>query len=111
MQDQEVNIEQGEVVFEDTTLNREEFPLLFSLKNVLDFYFGDITLNTIISFSAKSNQGFTKELAIDVIKEVGLIGVARDIKALDIPNHFLPCIVFDEKENPFVLKRKAKECF
>lgn len=111
MQDQEVNIEQGEVVFEDTTLNREEFPLLFSLKNVLDFYFGDITLNTIISFSAKSNQGFTKELAIDVIKEVGLIGVSRDMKALDIPNHFLPCIVFDEKENPYVLKRKAKECF
>ena len=110
MQDQEINIEQGEVVFEDTSLNREEYPLLFSLKNVLDFYFGDITLNTIISFSAKSNEGFTSELAIDVIKEVGLIGVARDIKALDIPNHFLPCIVFDEKENPYVLKRKGKEC-
>ena len=109
MQDQEINVEQGEVVFEDTTLNREEYPLLFSLKNVLDFYFGDITLNTIISFSAKSNQGFTSELAIDVIKEVGLIGVARDMKALDIPNHFLPCIVFDEKENPYVLKRKGKE--
>ena len=110
MQDQEINVEQGEVVFEDTSLNREEYPLLFSLKNVLDFYFGDITLNTIISFSAKSNEGFTSELAIDVIKEVGLIGVARDIKALDIPNHFLPCIVFDEKENPYVLKRKGKEC-
>lgn len=110
MQDQEINVEQGEVVFEDTSLNREEYPLLFSLKNVLDFYFGDITLNTIISFSAKSNEGFTSELAIDVIKEVGLIGVARDIKALDIPNHFLPCIVFDEKESPYVLKRKGKEC-
>jgi ATP-binding cassette subfamily B protein/ATP-binding cassette subfamily C protein LapB len=109
LQDQEINVEQGEVVFEDTTLNREEYPLLFSLKNVLDFYFGDITLNTIISFSAKSNQGFTSELAIDVIKEVGLIGVSRDMKALDIPNHFLPCIVFDEKENPYVLKRKGKE--
>jgi ATP-binding cassette subfamily B protein/ATP-binding cassette subfamily C protein LapB len=110
LQDQEVNVEQGELVFEDTSLNREEYPLLFSLKNVLDFYFGDITLNTIISFSAKSNEGFTPELAIDVIKEVGLIGVSRDIKALDIPNHFLPCIVFDEKENPYVLKRKGKEC-
>ncbi|MGJ0372545.1 type I secretion system permease/ATPase [Aliarcobacter cryaerophilus] len=109
MQDQEINIEQGEVVFEDNTLNREEYPLIFSLKYILDFYFGEISLNTIISFSAKSTQGFTQELAIDVVKEVGLSAVARDMKAIDIPNHFLPCIIFDEKENPFILKRKGKE--
>lgn len=111
MEDQELNVEQGEVLFEDNALNREQYPLLFSLKSVLDFYFGEISLNTIISFSAKSHDGFTPELAIDVVKEVGLIAVSRDMKAFDIPNHFLPCIVFDEKENPYVLKRKAKECF
>jgi len=111
LQDQENNTEQEQLVFEDNALNREEYPLLFSLKNVLDFYFGDISLNTIISFSAKSNKGFTQELAIDVTKEVGLIAVARDMKAFDIPNHFLPCIIFDGDENPFVLKRKGKECF
>ena len=76
---------------------------------ILDFYFGEISLNTIISFSAKSNKGFTQELAIDVIKEVGLFGVARDMKALDIPNHFLPCIIFDEKDSPYILRKKLRK--
>ncbi|HRL10031.1 MAG TPA: hypothetical protein PLZ88_11230, partial [Aliarcobacter sp.] len=52
-----------------------------------------------------------QELAIDVIKEVGLFGVARDMKALDIPNHFLPCIIFDEKDSPYILRKKSKECY
>ena len=105
MQEQEKNVEQGDLVFEDNNLNRDEYPLLFALKNILDFYFGEISLNTIVSFSAKSNKGFTQELAIDVIKEVGLFGVARDMKALDIPNHFLPCIIFDEKDSPYILRK------
>ena len=109
MQNLETNVEQGELVFEDNTINRESFPLVFTVKYILDFYFGEISLNTILSFSAKSNQGFTKELALDVIKEVGLIAVSKDIKALDIPNHFLPCVIFDEKENPFILRRKGKD--
>jgi ATP-binding cassette subfamily B protein/ATP-binding cassette subfamily C protein LapB len=111
LQKQEKNVEQGDLVFEDNNLNRDEYPLLFALKNILDFYFGEISLNTIISFSAKSNQGFTTELAIDIVREVGLTAVARDIKALDIPNHFLPCIIFDDSNIPYVLKKKGKECF
>ena len=111
MQEQEKNVEQGDLIFEDNNLNRDEYPLLFALKNILDFYFGEISLNTIISFSAKSNQGFTTELAIDIVREVGLTAVARDIKALDIPNHFLPCIIFDDSNIPYVLKKKGKECF
>ncbi|MDD2508985.1 MAG: type I secretion system permease/ATPase [Aliarcobacter skirrowii] len=111
MQKQEKNVEQGDPVFEDNNLNRDEYPLLFALKNILDFYFGEISLNTIISFSAKSNQGFTPELAIDIVREVGLTAVARDIKALDISNHFLPCIIFDDSNIPYVLKKKGKECF
>ena len=111
MQKQEKNVEQGDLVFEDNNLNRDEYPLLFALKNILDFYFGEISLNTIISFRAKSNQGFTTELAIDIVREVGLTAVARDIKALDIPNHFLPCIIFDDSNIPYVLKKKGKECF
>ena len=109
MEDKENIIE--EIKFEDSPLNREKYPLLFSLKYILDFYFGEISLNTIVSFSAKSNKGFTQELAIDVIKEVGLFGVARDMKALDIPNHFLPCIIFDEKDSPYILRKKSKECY
>ena len=102
---------QEEHTLEDNTSNREAYPLLFTLKYILDFYYGEIALNTIISFSAKSNEGFTKELALDVVKEVGLTAIYRDIKASDIPSHFLPCILFDEEDRPFILKRKGKECF
>lgn len=96
---------------ETNNLSREKFPLLFSIKYLLDFYFGEISLETIVSFSAKSTQGFTQELAIDVVKEVGLTAVARNMKASDIPNHFLPCVIFDEKENPYILQKKGKECY
>ena len=90
-------------------LKRDEFPLLYSVKFLLDFYYGEINLETILSFSAKSDNGFTKELAIDVTKEVGLSAVLRNIKAYDIPGHFLPCIIFDKSSKPFVLLKKGKE--
>ena len=111
MQIQDNKTSEEELTLEDNTSNREAYPLLFTLKYILDFYYGEIALNTIISFSAKSNDGFTKELAIDVVKEVGLTAIYRDINASDIPNHFLPCMVFDEDDKPFILKRKGKECF
>lgn len=98
-------------IVEENSIKREEYPLLYSLKYLLDFYFGDISIETIVNFSAKSDKGFTQELAIDVAKEVGLTAVSRNIKAIDIPNHFLPCIIFDEKNNPLILQRKGKECF
>lgn len=94
----------------EEALPRDKFPLVYALKNILDFYFGEINLETILSFSAKSDIGFTEELALDVAKEVGLSAVLRNMKASDIPNHFLPCIVFDENNNPFVLRAKGKEC-
>ncbi|APW66197.1 hypothetical protein LPB137_10225 [Poseidonibacter parvus] len=102
---------QENVEIENSGLSREEFPLLFSLKYLLDFYFGDISIETIVNFSAKSDKGFTEELAIDVAKEVGLTAVSRNMKAIDIPNHFLPCIIFDSKNKPFILQKKGKECF
>ena len=90
-------------------LKRDEYPLLYSVKFLLDFYYGEINLETILSFSAKSDKGFTKELAIDVTKEVGLSAVLRNIKASDIPGHFLPCIIFDKNSKPYVLLKKGKE--
>ena len=95
---------------QEVEISRVEFPLLYCLKYLLDFYYGEISIDTILSFSAKSDNGFTKELAINVVKEVGINAVEKEIKGTNIPNHFLPCIVFDENSNPFVFKKKAKEC-
>ena len=91
--------------------HREDFPLLYSLKYVLDFYFGDISLETIQNFSAKSTSGFTSEIVIDVANEVGLSAIEKDIDASDIPSHFFPCIVIDKNNNPFVYIKKDRDIY
>lgn len=92
-------------------LTREEYPLLYSLKYVLDFYFGDISLETILNFSATTNAGFTPEIAIDVANEVGLAAVQKDISAEDIPNHFFPCILIDKNDKIYVYLKKDRDVY
>ncbi|PHO11022.1 hypothetical protein CPG37_00825 [Malaciobacter canalis] len=93
----------------DEKISPKEYPLLFSFKYILDFYFGDISLETILTLSANSEKGFTNQTAIDVAHEVGLYAVYKDISAFDIPKHFLPCIIFDKENKPFILTNKVKE--
>lgn len=90
---------------------REEYPLLYSLKYILDFYFGEISIDTILNLCATTSKGFTPEIAIDVIQEVGLSAVSKDINALDIPNHFFPCIIIDENDKPFVYLKKDRDIY
>lgn len=95
----------------EETLSKEEYPLLYSLKYILDFYFGDISLETIVSLSANSSEGFTKELALDVANEVGLTAVHKKIDVNDIPSHFFPCIIFDKNQKPFILQKKDRDVY
>jgi len=90
---------------------REDFPLLFALKYILDFYFGDISLETISNLSATSPEGFTSEIAIDVANEVGLTAIEKKIDASDIPSHFFPCIVLDKNDNPFIYIKKDRDVY
>ncbi len=92
---------------------KQEFNSLFlSLKFVLDFYYGEISPETILNFSANSNDGFTSEAAVGVANEVGLIAVEKDIRADSIANYFLPCIIFDKKGEAFVYtKKNTRESF
>ncbi|WP_321315170.1 type I secretion system permease/ATPase [Halarcobacter sp.] len=87
---------------------KEEYPLLYTLKYILDFYFGDISIDTILNLSAISHNGFTTEMVIDVANEVGLSAVEKDIDGVDIPSHFFPCIIFDKENKPYVLLKKDK---
>ena len=89
--------------------DRSEYSLLYSFKNILDFYFGDISLETIVNISAASSEGFTSELLVDACLDVGLTCVEKEINAEDIPKHFFPCILFDKNGKDFVLLDKNKE--
>ena len=90
---------------------KEQYPLLYTLKYILDFYFGDISIDTILNLSSISSNGFTSEMVIDVAKEVGLSAVNKDINATDIPSHFFPSIVFDKADKPYVLLKKDKDVY
>ncbi|XOB63585.1 type I secretion system permease/ATPase [Campylobacterota bacterium DY0563] len=88
---------------------KEEYPLLYTLKYILDFYFGDISIDTILNLSSISNNGFTSKMVIDVANEVGLSAVEKDIDGFDIPSHFFPCIIFNKENKPYVLLKRDKE--
>lgn len=86
-------------------------PLFGSLKYVLDFYFGNISPETIVSFAPKKDEeDFTIENAVDIANSIGLVAIEKDVTAELIQGYFLPCIIFDKKNNPVVLlKRTSKE--
>lgn len=45
--------------------------------------------------------------AVSTLNDVNLLTLERSLKAKDIPNHFLPCIIFDKTNNPLVLLKKS----
>jgi ATP-binding cassette subfamily B protein/ATP-binding cassette subfamily C protein LapB len=81
-------------------------PLLIATKFVLDFYFGDISLETITSFTPKSENGFDESCVVEVVSNLGLNVLKKDINGYEIPEYFLPCIIFDKFNSPMVYLKK-----
>ena len=85
----------------------EQNRLLLSFKYILDFYYGDISTKTILTFAPNTEDGFTSEMVVDISFEMGLNAVAKDIKATNIANYFMPCIIFNKQGEPFIYLSKA----
>ena len=81
--------------------------LLLAFKNILDFYYGEVSSETILNFAPNSEDGFTKDSVVDISAEMGLNAVAKDMKADDIAHYFMPCIIFNKKNEPYILTSKA----
>ncbi|MBI3874020.1 MAG: hypothetical protein HY307_03330, partial [Arcobacter sp.] len=82
-------------------------PLLLSLKKVLDFYYGDISLETILNFTHQSEDTFTPNMAVEICFSMGLNAVTKDMKATEIAQYFLPCIIINKKNEAFVYFNKS----
>lgn len=91
----------------DTNKISEQNRLLLSFKHILDFYYGNISTKTILNFAPNSNDGFTSEMVVDISYEMGLNAVAKDIKADQIAAYFIPCIIFNDNNESFILVGKA----
>jgi len=81
--------------------------LLLALKKVLDFYYGDISIKTILNFTHRNEEKFTSNMAVEICFSMGLNAVSKEIKATDIAHYFLPCIITDKSGNSFVYQNKS----
>jgi ATP-binding cassette subfamily B protein/ATP-binding cassette subfamily C protein LapB len=93
-------------VLTEDTLKKD--PLLKCVKHVLDFYFGDVSFKSISAFFIKSDV-FDIPHAKEVLKSFKLSILQREISADTIQKNFLPCIIFDDKDNPLVYLKKTKD--
>ena len=93
----------NEKVDTDNSKNR----LLLSLKYILDFYYGSVSVQTILNFTPNTSEGFTNDMVIDVANEMGLNSIEKDMKASQVANYFFPCIVIDKAGEAFILVSKA----
>jgi ATP-binding cassette subfamily B protein/ATP-binding cassette subfamily C protein LapB len=82
-------------------------PLLIATKYVLDFYYGDVSLETISSFTPKKDDIFDLSCVIDVISNLGLHAIQRDVNAVDIADYFLPSIILGEDNHPIVYLKRS----
>lgn len=81
--------------------------LLKSLKKILDFYYGEISTETILNFTHLNEEEFTPKMAIDVCFSMGLNAIEKGMNASEIAHYFLPCIIIDEHGNSFVYQNKS----
>jgi len=107
--DTKENVSSEDVSVEDPnrSLKFEDDNLLKSLKHVLDFYYGEISNETILNFTHLNSDHFTPSMVVDVCFSMGLNAVDKDMDASVIAHYFLPCILIDAQGNSFVYKNKA----
>ena len=60
---------------------------------MLDFYYGEVSVNTILSLDAIKDDDFDIDSIFTVCEQIGLVCIQKDLNAQDIPSHFLPCII------------------
>jgi ATP-binding cassette subfamily B protein/ATP-binding cassette subfamily C protein LapB len=84
---------------------QENNQLLVTYKYILDFYYGDVSIDTILSFDAIKDGGFNIDSIPIVSEQIGLVALVKEMKASEIPNYFLPCIIIDDEGNPLVYQK------
>ncbi len=86
----------------------EQNQLLESIKYVLDFYFGDVTLETISAFFIHDHK-FDTAHAKKILESFNLNVTEKKISAVTIPKHLLPSIILDPSEKPLVYVKKLQD--
>ncbi|MCV6608213.1 MAG: ABC transporter transmembrane domain-containing protein, partial [Campylobacterales bacterium] len=83
--------------------------LIYSFKYILDFYYGDVPIKTILLMSGSDDEHFSLESVIDVSKEVNLHVELQKIQPERVSKHLLPVILYKESLPPLVLLKLDKD--
>ena len=83
----------------------EQNPLLKTYKYMLDFYFGDVSFDTILSLNPTKNEDFGIESLFIVSEQIGLVALKKEMIASNISNHHLPCVIFNKQNKPFIYQK------
>ncbi len=83
----------------------EQNPLLKTYKYMLDFYFGNVSFDTILSLNPTKNEDFGMESLFIVSEQIGLVALKKEMIASNISNHHLPCVIFNEQNKPFIYQK------
>lgn len=78
-------------------------PFLIATRHILEFYFGEIDLETIYSYTNKKSTAFNAEDSLEILNSLEFSVVQRDFKPQEIEKHFFPSIVYNESQNVAVL--------
>lgn len=83
----------------------KEDKLLANYKYILDFYFGNVGLETIRNLNPRKENTFDFTSISSISEQIGLIALEKELSASDIPNHFLPCIIFNSDNEAFIYQK------
>ena len=72
---------------------------------MLDFYYGEVNVDTILTLDAVKDEDFDEESIFTVCEQIGLVCIQKNINSQDIPSHFLPCIIFDKDNNSAIFRK------
>ena len=74
----------------------ESNPFFIATKYILEFYFGEISAQTLHSFSNKKSQNFSAEDSLEILNALELSVVQREFASAQMPRHFFPSIIYNE---------------
>jgi ATP-binding cassette subfamily B protein/ATP-binding cassette subfamily C protein LapB len=83
--------------------------LAIAFKKVLDFYFGDISYETITNLSNSGLESFDTDDALYIAKELSIAAGSQKLDIDAVPNYLTPAILIANDEQAYFVQQKSND--